>query len=124
MILPWAFYKIWMDVEIPWEFSWKRFQKTPVAITIWNELQNYHRQQQLMSLKGSKRFVPEFSLQKIIHFGGAWLLKVDCREKNLNSTAEIGEALSKMNFPKAVLPKIGKWLEPCKNILVLLFSLH
>lgn len=52
--------------------------KTPVAITIWNGLQNYHRRQQLMSLKGSKHFVPESSLQKIIHFGGerlisAWL---------------------------------------------------
>lgn len=70
----WAFYEIGMDIEIAWEVS-NMLWKTLVAITIWNGLQNYHRQQQLMSLKGSKHFVPEFSLQKIIHFGGECLLK-------------------------------------------------
>lgn len=83
-------------------------ETTPVAFTIWNGLQNDHRRRQLTSLKGSKHFIPEFSLQEIIHFGGELLLKVDCREKNLNSTAEIGEALGTINFPEAALPKIGR----------------
>lgn len=38
------------------------------------------------------------------------------KEKNLNSTAEIGEALGTINFPEAMLPKIGKWLRTMRKL--------